>query len=165
MTAPSDWFNQARKAVKEEATQTPQFKFEDEGTIVQGVFIKAQPTNTKNGVGYMVFVKPIEMPDITEDDTDENGYVMFWAPTTLQRQLFDVCPKPGGLILVEYVESRQSEQNPGRSYKVFGVQASESDSDYWVKVAESAKAKKTISQVTGSNASTVAESAFDEAPF
>jgi hypothetical protein len=112
---------QSEEKAKEEGERNPSWNFKKdpvfEGTVVRGKIVHANDKMT-----------PIIIAD--QFETDER-YTIWCGTWMLAKMIDDEAPKPGSLIVVEFLGAQPTTNDPSRKMNTYSMAVSESDPEYW----------------------------------
>lgn len=114
---------QAEERAKEATEKTKTWKFaigEDngfEGTVVRGKVVHANDKRT---------------PLLVADQVDTGDRYTIWCGNfMLERAIADLSPAEGSLIVIQFLGSEPSSNDPSRTFNNYSMACDKSDPDYW----------------------------------
>jgi hypothetical protein len=112
---------QSEEKAKEATERNDSWNFKNdavfEGTVVRGKVVHANDRMT---------------PIIIADQFETEKRFTIWCGTWMLGQMIDdMAPKPGALIVIEYLGAQPTTNDPSRKMNTYSMAVSESDPEYW----------------------------------
>ena len=157
MTETSDFEilrKQAKERAEEASENAPAWKFKNdpvfEGTVVRGKVVFANGERT-----------PILIAD--QHETDKR-FTIWCGNMMLERSIVDLAPAPGALIVIEFMGSQPSSNDPSRSFNNYSMACNKGDHEYWAGL-EAAYQRQSQAGAEAAQHGETPKFGPDEAPF